>query len=382
VATATNRSFLSILKWPFLAANFIFVLLLLLSYLAYHVRPVLVPVLPFFGMAYPYILLGHLLFIVFWLIFRMKYALISAVFIAAGWNHVDRLIQLRPGSESDPDTKGFTLVSYNVQNLIKANMSTTKYITDFQNQARIISFLKEIQPGVVCLQEFLYDREDVKGFPGRFGKEIGCPHYHFENYYEKTKNKIDAIATFSKYPVVGKGLLMDAEKRFGIYTDLVIDNDTVRVFNLHLASIHFRQEDYQFFGDIATQPEQEKIRIGLMMIISKMKAAFIKRNHQVDQLKERFRQSPYPIIICADLNDTPSSWAYNKIRNTRKDAFIVSGSGIGKTYAEDFFPAFRIDYIFHDPVFVSSRFVRHKIHLSDHYPVSCIITRSEMTRSD
>jgi len=377
VATINSRSFLSMLKWPFLIANLIFVLLLLLSYLAFYVRPALVPALPFFGLAYPYILVVHLLFIAFWLIFRMKYAFISVVFIALGWNHLGRLVQLRIFDRSDTHSNGVIVMSYNVQNFIKTNTSTTKYITDFQNKAEIITFLKDIDPGIVCLQEFLYDREDVKGFPGRFGLDIGCPYHYFENYYEKSKNKIDAIATFSKFPVINHGVLLDAEKRYGIYTDLVIEKDTFRVYNLHLASIHFRQEDYQFFGDIANQPEQEKIRIGLMMIISKMKTAFIKRNHQVDQLREHFSLSPYPIIICADLNDTPSSWAYNKVRHTRKDAFIVSGSGIGKTYAEDFFPAFRIDYIFHDPLLVSSRFKRHKIHLSDHYPVSCIISKEK-----
>jgi endonuclease/exonuclease/phosphatase family metal-dependent hydrolase len=373
VASKHNIKFFSIIKWPFLITNVIFVLMLLMSYLAFHVRPDSVPALTFFGLAYPYILLTHLLFVLFWLVFRAKYAFISAIFIVLGWNHAGRLIQLRPDSESKNDSKGIVLISYNVQNFIKTNTSTTKYITDFKNKEKIISFLEEMEPGIVCLQEVLYDREDVKGFPGKFGKMIGCQYYYYENYYVKTKNKVDAIATFTKYPIIDKGFLIEEEKRFGIYTDLVVGPDTIRVYNLHLASIHFRQEDYRFFGDIAAQPEQEKIRVGIMKIISKMKAAFIKRNHQVDILREHFSQSPYPIIICADLNDTPSSWAYNKIRNKRDDAFVVSGRGIGKTYAEDFFPAFRIDYIFHDPGFASSGFERHKIHLSDHYPVSCFL---------
>lgn len=368
--------FFSIIKWPFLIINVIFVLMLLMSYIAFHIRPAALPALAFFGLAYPYILLTHLLFVLFWLVFRAKYAFISAIFIVLGWNHAGRLIQLRTASGTKNDSKGIVVISYNVQNLIKTNTSTTKYITDFTNKEKIVSFLKDMEPGIVCLQEVLYDREDVKGFPGKFGKMIGCRYYYYENYYEKSKNKIDAIATFSKYPIIDKGFLMEADKRFGIFTDLVIEHDTLRVYNLHLASIHFRQEDYRFFGDIASQPEQEKIRIGMMKIISKMKAAFIKRNHQVDILMKHFSHAPYPIIICADLNDTPSSWAYNKIRNKRDDAFVVSGRGIGKTYAGHFFPAFRIDYIFHDPVFTSSGFKRHKIHLSDHYPVSCSLSIS------
>jgi endonuclease/exonuclease/phosphatase family metal-dependent hydrolase len=369
-----NRQYLSIIKWPFLITNVIFVLMLLLSYMAFYVRPAAIPILAFFGLAYPYILLVNLLFILFWCIFRVKYALISVIFIVLGWNHVTRLVQVRTTDGSMKDSDSIVLVSYNVQNFIKTNTSTTKYITDFKNKEKIINFLKDIGPGIVCLQEVLYDREDIQGFPGRLGKTIGCPYYYYENYYSKTNNKIDAIATFSKFPIISKGFLMEADKRFGIFTDLVIRKDTVRIYNLHLASIHFRQEDYQFFGDIASQPEHEKIRTGIMMILSKMKTAFIKRNKQVDRLKAHIGLSPYPVIICADLNDTPSSWAYNKVRDTRKDAFVGSGRGIGKTYAEEFFPAFRIDYIFHDPVFTSYGFKRHKIKLSDHYPVSCYIS--------
>jgi endonuclease/exonuclease/phosphatase family metal-dependent hydrolase len=376
VASKRTFNFFSIIKWPFLIANVILVLVLLMSYLAFYIRPAAFPVLAFFGLAYPYILLTHLLFVFFWLVFLPRYALISVIFIVLGWNHAGRLIQLRTSADSNDDSNGIVLVSYNVQNFIKTNTSTTKYITDFENKEKIVSFLSDMEPGIVCLQEVLYDREHVNEFPGKLGRMFGCQYYYYQNYYDKTKNKIDAIATFSKYPIIDKGFLMESEKRFGIFTDLVVDLDTIRVYNLHLASIHFRQDDYRFFVDIASQPEQEKIRVGIMQIISKMKRAFIKRNHQVDIIMNHFSEAPYPIIICADLNDTPSSWAYNKIRNNRDDAFVVSGKGIGKTYAERFFPAFRIDYIFHDPRFNSSGFERHKIHLSDHFPISCSLSVS------
>ena len=81
------------------------------------------------------------------------------------------------------------------------------------------------------------------------------------------------------------------------------------------------------------------------------------------------------MIICGDFNDTPSSYTYHRISDHRKDAFVESGSGFGTTYAGEFFPAFRIDFILHDPGFSSTGFHRHKTPFSDHFPISVYINR-------
>ncbi len=354
-----------------LLLNGIVVILLLLAYAAFHISPAAVPYLAFTGLAYPYILLANLIFILFWIIRRIKFAIIPLIIVLLGWNHMGRLFQWS-GKEAIQD-EGIKVISYNIQNFIKYNTSSTKYLKDFANQDRITNWLAEQSADIVCLQEMLYDRDNYEQFAAQLGKLIHCPNNYHENYYQTSRNKLDAIAIFTRFPVIDTGHLVYDDKSIGIYTDLVIGEDTVRLYNLHLASIHFRQEDYDFISELSTQQEQDKIKTGSRQIIEKMNLAFEKRALQAKVIEMEIEQSPYPVILCGDFNDTPNSFTYNRLTQNLKDAFVESGHGLGTTYAGENFPDFRIDYILHDAHFKSAGFERSKIELSDHYPVSCVL---------
>jgi hypothetical protein len=72
------------------------------------------------------------------------------------------------------------------------------------------------------------------------------------------------------------------------------------------------------------------------------------------------------------MNDVPNSYAYAKIREKRKDAFLEKGYGFGKTYTSStsrvmgMLPTLRIDYIFTDPNIQTSQFTQITKKLSDH----------------
>ncbi len=83
---------------------------------------------------------------------------------------------------------------------------------------------------------------------------------------------------------------------------------------------------------------------------------------------DEIRQSPYPVMVCGDFNDTPNSYAYFKIRDGLQDAFHSKGFGIGATYA-GISPTLRIDYIFLDRRFRVNYFDRIRKELSDDYPI-------------
>lgn len=359
----------SILQSLLLIFNLLTIILLLFSYGAYHISPLTIPILAIAGLAYPYILLINLLFVLVWIFVKIKFAIFPLLFILLGWNHMGRLIQLSGNELPEQNSRQIKLVVYNLQNFLKLNTSSTKYVTDFANESKILDFLKNENADIVCLQEMLNDRQDKEEFVKRMAELLQCPYYHFENYYSKNPEKVDAIATFSIYPIVSEGHLTYEEKTICIFTDLKLQNDTVRVYNLHLASIRFRKEDYQFWSEIGQGSEQEKLTEGTSKILQKMNIAFKKRAGQVKVLEQHFLQCPYPIILCGDFNDTPSSYAYNRLSKGKVDAFVESGSGLGSTYAGDFFPSFRIDFILYSPVFQSAGFQRHKVPFSDHYPI-------------
>jgi endonuclease/exonuclease/phosphatase family metal-dependent hydrolase len=118
--------------------------------------------------------------------------------------------------------------------------------------------------------------------------------------------------------------------------------------------------------------EDESIKTGSRRIFDKLKTAFAIRASQVDNLSYSISQSPHPVILCGDFNDTPNSYAYQQLTANLKDAFMESGKGFGNTYIGKL-PSYRIDFILHDDHFASWNFYRELINLSDHYPVTCII---------
>lgn len=84
------------------------------------------------------------------------------------------------------------------------------------------------------------------------------------------------------------------------------------------------------------------------------------------------KASPYPVIFCGDINDTPVSYCYRQISNCLTDAFLESSNGVGNTYIGKI-PSNRIDYIFHSKNLQSTEFLTHDIEFSDHKPISTYI---------
>jgi len=371
-----NKYKMSIIGKLVFLINIFAIGLLFLSYISVYINPGTFPLPAFAGLSYPIILSINLVFIILWFYIRPRFILLSAIAIIIGWNHIAQLMPINSDQEIPKETTTLKILSFNVQNFLKVNITNTKYISDFENQNEILEYIQSKDADIVFLQEFLYDREKIKDFTKWFGKEIKCQYSHTRNYFQRKDNKLDAIAIFSKFPIINKGHHEFDKKTIAVYADIVMDKDTVRAYNLHLASIHLKKEDYDFISEIDIQQNKEEIRNASRAVASKVKAAFIKRGKQVEIAKNILKESPFPIIVCGDFNDTPVSYTYHSLTKELKDAFVESGSGFGNTYAGKNFPALRIDYILHDKIFKSINFKRDKIHLSDHYPISCVLYKN------
>jgi endonuclease/exonuclease/phosphatase family metal-dependent hydrolase len=148
-----------------------------------------------------------------------------------------------------------------------------------------------------------------------------------------------------------------------MFTDIVLPQKTVRVYNTHLQSVHINLEK------TALRLQQEELRNEELREVSgRLKTGFIKRAKQVNHITRHMDASPFPIIVCGDFNDTPVSYTYRKMKGERNDCFTKAGSGMISTY-QSFWPAFRIDYIFSDKQFDVASYKIEKVTLSDHYPV-------------
>jgi len=256
--------------------------------------------------------------------------------------------------------------------ILSFNVHAFEWYSDPESFKAVVNLIQSERPDIICLQEFYLNSNQKSGKDNilKLFKNTPYNHIHFSHPYDK--NSGYGIATFSKFPITGMGTI-NFEKTFNdiIYTDLLINEDTVRVYNNHLQSVYFQKKNYAFLDTLKLTYDEESMK-EIMDISRKLKTGYVKRSHQVDVISSHIAECPYPVIVCGDFNDTPVSYTYRKMRADLKDAFLSSGKGIGNTYT-GIFPSFRIDYILCSAEFNPLLFEMVEAKLSDHFPILCIL---------
>lgn len=154
-----------------------------------------------------------------------------------------------------------------------------------------------------------------------------------------------------------------------IFTDILLNTDTVRVYNCHLQSYRLQKAEINTIDSINLDNHQ-KTKEKILELGLKFKDALIKRAEQAATLREHINGSRYPVIVCGDFNDTPVSFTYRTVKGNLEDSFTQSGKGTANTYNGKL-PSFRIDYILYSPIFTSFNFEVSSLNHSDHFPISC-----------
>lgn len=349
-----------------------FVLLasLLLAYLAPYANPKGYWPLAFFGLSYPYLLLANTLFLIWWIIRWNKLYWLSLACILMGWINMKNLFHF--GSGETNKQAGAKVLSFNVRLFDLYNWTENKNTRD-----EIYSLLKNESADIVCLQEFFHSEAGAFSTLDTLISLTGSSEQHVEYTVSRKKKDHWGIATFSKYPIVNRGTIRfkTLTNNICIFSDLRINKDTIRVYNLHLQSISFGKADYRFLEALKEQNDTlgaQAIENASKNILRRLRRAFIKRSEQAEKVLAHMASSPYPLIVCGDFNDTPFSYTYNAFAEKLLDAFMESGNGMGRTYL-GIFPSYRIDYIMHSKELRSSGFEVLPDKLSDHYPVHCYI---------
>ncbi len=124
-----------------------------------------------FGMAYPYLLLINLIFIVLWAIIKPWFTLFSIVIILAGYEHIGNYLQF---SGKRTHEKGIRVTSYNV----KYFMGTTDFPSK-ENADHILNFLRQNDADII--------------FENANRSEFGCD-YTFKVKQDKISLVLEKIA--------------------------------------------------------------------------------------------------------------------------------------------------------------------------------------------
>ncbi len=347
-----------VLKKAILLINYFFALLLLFVYISVYIKPSVFWQAAFLGLAYPYILLANIVFVVYWIIRKKKFFLISLAIVLLGWKHIGSIVRFSFHTDTSSSTENVKILSYNIKLRRLYNYNNEK-------DKAIINLIQEEKPDVICFQECFV----------QYGRPFHIP-FSLQNLYETGNSIIQRSSKASNYGMcilsrlhlVNKGEIhFENTSNFCLYGDYLFKKDTVRIYNVHLQSIKLENNDFKMIDSIARFENHNRYQ-HIKEISKKLVIAFKKRSIQVEKVKDHIQNSPYKTIICGDLNDTPVSYVYHHISKSLTDSYREKGNGVGNTYISKKL-AYRIDYIFHDKEFTTLWYKKPKITSSDHYPV-------------
>jgi endonuclease/exonuclease/phosphatase family metal-dependent hydrolase len=230
----------------------------------------------------------------------------------------------------------------------------------------IMKSIEKEGPNVLCLQEH-FKAASPSSFP------IGEPllmalaggaedpvNQHLVWAREKGGRKF-GVGTWTTQPIVRREAIRFGTRSNNVcaITDVVWEGDTLRVFNVHFASLHFDSQDYEALeGGVPDAEVRERMW-------SRMKQAYALRVDQVKAVLAAVENSPHPVLLCGDFNDTPVSWTLSTLRSTLRDAHDVQGFRMDGTW-QGAVPGVRIDHVLVDPSWEVLSYQTGGNGLSDH----------------
>ncbi len=315
-------------------------------------------IFPLFGLIAPAIYIScfalALLLIVRW---QWRIALPLIVLLLLGVGRISLFVKV-------PINKDYGLESY--RGCVKMMSYNVRGLVDDQRKAmtdKFAEYIKEVKPDVICFQEY---NPRPKGSTKSLSELL--TNYNVARY--------GSNAIYSRYPIIAKADLFaesnDDKDDCSIYADLLIDKDTIRVYNNHLFSNLITGEDKAYLKPTNVIRDTLRTeRVGGILRSFANGAAI--RTQQVRVIRKSMDECPYRYVVCGDFNDAPMSFSYNELSRGMSDAFKECGDGYSYTY-RGFNNLLRIDYILtSEGITPKSYSVDRAMIVSDHLPVTAYI---------
>ena len=345
----------------FAGANTATVVLMLLVGYSDRLYPVDHPILSTAGMVLPFFLLANLVFLLFWLTFKWRYAWIPLAGYALAYVPISIYMPIHPRQTVPEDA--FKIISYNVC----CYGGNYKYENGFDT---ILQYLQDEKADIVCVQEDA-DGKKRQRVVEKYAKAF--PHNDTLVIMESPK-ALSAIGIHTRYPIIRRERIEYPSFANGSAAWwLQIGSDTVIVINNHFESCHLNKNDRQQYRNILHgELTRDSIRSESQVLLVKLAEANAKRAVEIDAVRRYADEhSQYPVIVCGDFNDNPISYSRHAMSQTLTDCFVSTGTGIGLSYNQKAF-SFRIDHIFcSEKITPYNCKVDNKFDASDHYPIQC-----------
>lgn len=355
------------------AFNIIIVILYLLVCLVPFADPGKFWFISVLGLGFPGLFFVMLLLLAFWTVKKSKWALLHLVALLISWQQVSAAFGIhffKKEFNIEKEENTLRVLSWNINRWDEGNKERKGGVSFRQ---LMLDFIQTQDADVLCFQEFFESHLPVY-FAANIPplEKMGYIYHCFLN----TSNEVDGnyqngMIILSRFPIIDsmKTTLGSAEHPEGLcYADIKVQNNIFRIATTHLQSIRLTQEEYEGLGKMKQ----------LGAVFNKIKNSFGLRAKKANLVNDIIRASPYPVVICANLDDVPNSYAYFTVKGNLQDAFLKKGAGLGRTF-QFVLPTLRIDYIFADRRFKINQFERPEIPYSDHYPIIADLNFSQHT---
>lgn len=224
----------------------------------------------------------------------------------------------------------------------------------------VLHYLMQQDADIICLQEVeVYKDAHFLTLP-ELKKTLSAKYpYSYIDFSIYDSRRQFGTMVWSRYPLIHKqSIHYETRANLSNRCDVVVGQDTIRLFNNHLESYNFKPADLDNW---------ETIR-------SKWQRAIPLRNKQAQTVKKEIDASPYPVIVVGDFNAPPFSYTYFHISRGLKDAWWATHPfwAWGAT-CEHLGVGLRIDYILCSDPLVPTQCRVEKANGSDHQPVIATI---------
>ncbi len=316
------------------------------------------------GLLFPVFLAINFGFLLFWLLFKVRFAAIPILGFLISYVPVRQYVPINFGGE--PPKGCIKVLSYNTWNF--GNQTE-----DADGTNVCLSYLQEQDADIVCLQEAMPNERNIHQIDS-----LLKPQYAYRDTILHP-NGGNCLMLLSKFPIVGKELIpYESKGNMSAAYRLKIDGREVLLINNHLETTGLSLEDRRQFKNLVVGKLQvDTAEETSKLLVVKLAEATRKRAPEAEAVARYIeRHKDMSIILCGDFNDGPISYAHRTIAKRLTDCYVSSGNGVGVSYHHGGFFV-RIDNIMCSGDWQPYQCkVDDKIAVSDHYPIICYLKKS------
>ncbi len=321
------------------------------------------------GLAFPIVLALVTALFILQLFVHRRGAVVLAVFAAFAGGPILTYspFNIRFGaSKPEPGDSTFTLLSYNVANLLDQRTPGTYDST----YSAMVSYILAQNADIVCLSE----SEHIGVNPAL---HITAAQYDsLQSRYPHIIVSGRAQATLSRFPIQPIHTSVDRSAfgagDFGMYRVTLPGGKLLTLFNVHLQSLGLNSDDKNLYMDL-TELRAEDMNDVRSQLLSKISAANVVRARQTQMLLGIIRHYGGPnVIVCGDFNDVPDCYSIRAFETAGfSSVYPELGFGPMVTFNANRF-YFCIDHVLYRGDLRPLDFHKGTLRASDHYPLTTV----------